>query len=175
MNSDLKTDMTSLVEYVKQHAESIDKAIITDDDNGLVFLVENLYRALNMAKKSVDQLISKPDWQIEMESDISANVRAAFNNSDILRQRLSDHGIDAEYFIRQKIDDQILIAAFLNNHGEIKGQALFDYRKMLVMHLAAVHQSEGVNFIEDTPMFGATEAEITQLNLLADEAESLRN
>jgi len=51
----------------------------------------------------------------------------------------------------------------------------FDYRKMLIMHLAAVHQSEGRNFNDDTPMFGATSIEVKELEKLADDAERLRS
>jgi len=50
----------------------------------------------------------------------------------------------------------------------------YDYKKMLIMHLAAVHQSDGRNFIDDTPMFGATPKEVKELEKLADDAERMR-
>lgn len=152
MNEDLKTFSLSLARYLLDGSKQIEQATHTDDLALLSFAIGKLNHAMIMAELHVGNLTPKSTAQIAMEQQIL---------SDIAKAQLAA-GLD----VGAKITDEKL-NLFVDAISSSEEKEIFDYKKLLKIHLASVMMSEGVSFVCDAREFGATQSEYEEMQRLA--------
>ncbi len=150
MDEQFKALLNASPNFLIDSAEQLQQSIASSDHLGTKFILQRLSQTIGwLSQVSVDEL---PKTQLEIASEESVKAMLDQVDEDLVKKFKEFH----------------LAEGFQPSVG-------WDYKKMLTMHLAAVHQSEGRNFIDDTPMFGATSIEVKELEKLADDAERLRS
>lgn len=86
MNRELEEHMTELAQYLKSGADELDKAIVSDDENTLKFVVNRLRQTLDMSGKIVELHVPKSEFQMQMEAKLKADIQRAKNKGQVIDQ-----------------------------------------------------------------------------------------